>query len=509
MSSLNIALPDGGSAASIIVLDQSLVVRGSAFLTPPNDTKATVKLLPGLYTIRATRPNGGSFDEKIRLEGESQDVVLSPPTSPHEWLEDVNLFGDLPPSTAPIPSVSPSWPFPRNVRFDVDSLDLITSRGSGGVARRLSACVHWRPLNQDWRYAEPMDTQYIMSNDYLRSRVAAPARGIAAVEFHEEGRPGLFVLYPGSLDQMSSIAAPRWYEAPFSPVQSQITKADFKKGLAAPPIELRVLCEDAQLQSVLQFLNGSSPEYGEAMASNVQIGYPEEWVGLADLPPEDDSYQAFLFMKGKFSSPAKAAAGGLFLLRFGQIERLGDWPRNLADYFPWLPEGPVIEGWRRLMLPPEESNPSYPQWRIHRPPPKAMLDDECGLPNAPRPDDPLVDASLRFLEAEARGIPVFREGLQALDSGLRYCYRAVDDETLRNRLRGAIQRLMPFLQYAVDVGAFTAFLGSSPSRAGLEPSKSWAVSPPPSILFSVRVTPFGFSEDKRPEPEPQPKFMAR
>ena len=80
---------------------------------------------------------------------------------------------------------------------------------------------------------------------------------------------------------------------------------------------------------------------------------------------------------------------------------------------------------------------------------------------------------------------------------------------LRNRLRSAIQRIKPFLQYAADVGAFTAFPGPSPSVAGLEPAKRWIANPPSSILFSLRVTPFGFRDAQRPQPESRPTLMAR
>ena len=39
-----------------------------------------------------------------------------------------------------------------------------------------------------------------------------------------------------------------------------------------------------------------------------------------------------------------AALGGYALLRSGQVDRLHHWPRNLADSFPWLPDGAVIAG---------------------------------------------------------------------------------------------------------------------------------------------------------------------
>ena len=41
------------------------------------------------------------------------------------------------------------------------------------------------------------------------------------------------------------------------------------------------------------------------------------------------------------SAPLSAATRSL---RLGQLDRLHHWPRNLADWFPWLPDGAVIAG---------------------------------------------------------------------------------------------------------------------------------------------------------------------
>lgn len=88
-------------------------------------------------------------------------------------------------------------------------------------------------------------------------------------------------------------------------------------------------------------------------------------------------------LQQKMADPFGAALGGYALLRLGQLERLHHWPRNLADLFPWLPDGAVIAG--------EES---------------ALEGDH-------------ETAIVQVCEAGRRGLPVFAAGLSLLSSRLR------------------------------------------------------------------------------------------
>jgi hypothetical protein len=47
-------------------------------------------------------------------------------------------------------------------------------------------------------------------------------------------------------------------------------------------------------------------------------------------------------LQSKVRSPLASTIAGLILLRAGALERMHDWPRNLADWFPDRPDGPVI-----------------------------------------------------------------------------------------------------------------------------------------------------------------------
>ncbi|MCU7931228.1 MAG: hypothetical protein KZQ90_10535 [Candidatus Thiodiazotropha sp. (ex Codakia rugifera)] len=87
---------------------------------------------------------------------------------------------------------------------------------------------------------------------------------------------------------------------------------------------------------------------------------------------------------GKMSNPIAAALGGYALLRLGDLERLHNWPMNLASWFEWLPDGAVIAG-------------------------------ELA---ARRKDHP--SAANFMLLAVKRGLPLFSEGYSHLLSRLRY-----------------------------------------------------------------------------------------
>ncbi|MCU7891557.1 MAG: hypothetical protein KZQ78_08040 [Candidatus Thiodiazotropha sp. (ex Ustalcina ferruginea)] len=87
---------------------------------------------------------------------------------------------------------------------------------------------------------------------------------------------------------------------------------------------------------------------------------------------------------GKMSNPIAAALGGYALLRLGDLDRLHNWPMNLASWFEWLPDGAVIAG-------------------------------ELA---ARRKDHP--SAANFMLLAVKRGLPLFSEGYSHLLSRLRY-----------------------------------------------------------------------------------------
>lgn len=113
----------------------------------------------------------------------------------------------------------------------------------------------------------------------------------------------------------------------------------------------------------------------DAVARYLQSGHLQEAANIIG--------EAEQLLQQKMADPFGAALGGYALLRSGQRDRLHHWPRNLADSFPWLPDGAVIAG--------EES----------------ALEGDHAL------------AIAQVCEAGGRGLPVFSAGLSLLASRLR------------------------------------------------------------------------------------------
>lgn len=54
--------------------------------------------------------------------------------------------------------------------------------------------------------------------------------------------------------------------------------------------------------------------------------------------------RAQMMLYRKRTDPIGAAVGGYLLLRAGQLDRMHDWPDNLARWFPLLPDGAIVAG---------------------------------------------------------------------------------------------------------------------------------------------------------------------
>lgn len=98
-------------------------------------------------------------------------------------------------------------------------------------------------------------------------------------------------------------------------------------------------------------------------------------------------------LQSKMSDPYAAAVGGYLLLRLNRFDLLHDWPRNLADWFDFLPDGCIIWAWQLLRQ------------------------------NADR--RPEILGYLK--EAVARGLPVYTPGLRLALDGLQLLGRDGQD----------------------------------------------------------------------------------
>jgi hypothetical protein len=65
-------------------------------------------------------------------------------------------------------------------------------------------------------------------------------------------------------------------------------------------------------------------------------------VGDAELLSHSRSLQGEYLLGEKVSDPIAAVAGAVALLRMNALDRLHDWTANLANWFPWLPDGAAV-----------------------------------------------------------------------------------------------------------------------------------------------------------------------
>jgi hypothetical protein len=134
-------------------------------------------------------------------------------------------------------------------------------------------------------------------------------------------------------------------------------------------------------------------------------------------------------LQEKRDDPVSAAIAGYYLLVAGELNRLHDWTRNLADWFPWLPDGAVIHAWH-------------------------LIRDT-------KPD--LRGARQRLLQAEARGLPVVTFGLRLLFDGLDFFARRAPRDGVVVAARDRVQR---YARAAEWRALTTSFYASHPSRPG-------------------------------------------
>jgi hypothetical protein len=124
-------------------------------------------------------------------------------------------------------------------------------------------------------------------------------------------------------------------------------------------------------------------------------------------------------LQRKLGDPISAAVGGYYLLHIGQLDRLSWWGPNLSDWFPWFPDGAVINGWQHI---------------------------HSGRKGGRGAESHFDKARQELLTATTRGIPVYTEGLRLLNDGLRLIF--AQNKTRDTEIAAALELVTPLADAA-------------------------------------------------------------
>jgi len=144
---------------------------------------------------------------------------------------------------------------------------------------------------------------------------------------------------------------------------------------------------------------------------------------VRSLMPEEEA-ERLLYAKNE--DPAAAAIGGYYLLKTGALNKMHNWAENLANRFPYLPDGPIIHA-RWLLL---SSSSVFPQYQNIR---------------------------RWVLEAIKRGMPVFTEGLRLLyETLIRLHAMGNGNDLLINEALHHVEDCVSMVDWSMETTTFNA-----------------------------------------------------
>jgi len=168
------------------------------------------------------------------------------------------------------------------------------------------------------------------------------------------------------------------------PLRLEIETPDDRLALITIPGNIRRISTHAittprQQRIIYKVRMQSDQPAQDTILNYLRLGKMDAAQGMLPWAPTSEQ-----LLSDKRSDPYAAAVGAYLLLRLQHFELLHDWPRNLADWMEFLPDGCVIWATQLMRQKPE----SVDEIRTY------------------------------LLRAVGRGLPVFTEGLRLLLDGL-------------------------------------------------------------------------------------------
>ncbi len=461
MSILRVRLQGGGiSYEAIPVL---LEITDDKFNTKKISLSGTceISVSPGSYLVRAYLPSGETVSAATTATEEHEsEVTLTPSTSSHEWLAWPQFLGEVarPPSRSSHKwhILSPLFDGLTGRRGWQRSLEIIS--GLGALTILIVSLVEaiTKSLEAPWIVFIPIPLlaliplfvltffsiqreEELTLADFRRTWLRlwmyeysqgprprwklVPPSAWLGTEAHDPAivicglllrEPSLYLLQVGGPRiPWRLVSLPPTYDPVQVLIRLSQTSTTLNGGLA-----VTVVSQNRLAETLLHYIAAGSFE-------------------AAQLTSEQALAEAESMLRDKRGNPIGAAIGGYYLLRVGALDRLHNWPNNLANWFKWLPDGAVIHAWQLLHEPDEAQN---------------------------------SQARGRLLQAAERGLPVYTEGVRLLIDGLElFAYDAVAHDERDEAVEQALKNIRKYAA-AVDWNQqLTTFYGADPEKPSLKP----------------------------------------
>jgi hypothetical protein len=328
---------------------------------------------PGLYHVRAELPTGESVSTTVNVEGADSDA-LAMLTAGEGSPRGISAWAYTPPRSRRVEREVRGW--------------------SGDWMRRSSfAFPKWFGMRSGRVLGEAAEIFRIAPGDphWELSPADVPLEWEASVRGDDPRRIG--ELRMNYVDEEAALCLRVELRSTGSAPEGRCVMVPGSRGG-------RVLFfhdEGAGPGTVRTLVSGAAPEAEALMAylENGAIGAARR-VGDAVVRQADES------SRGRRTDPFGACIAGYFLLRAGRLERQA-WMKNLADWFPDIPDGAVIYAVSLLR------DPDATGRRAHA-------------------------ARDYLLEAVRRGVPIYTVGLRLLFDSLQYLAREEDDREVASAL---------------------------------------------------------------------------
>jgi hypothetical protein len=324
-----------------------------------SSTGKSVDLAPGKYLVEAYLPNGDVATQTVGVhEGANEPVHLRAGGSPHEWLSWQHFNGYTPSRTRRVASFA-AQPI---------MMEMVTTAKSAKLAEALldvwrgknAAELPWKTLNipprpqAGWpeHDASLNVTSYLYDSSMWKE--GDPCYGLVS---HPPAGPPVLTVMPMPWRQTGSGG----YAQVDVLIESKPEDREW-------PVRVSVVIRDNIMASVFGYLSsGDLPAAGRVTETAL----------------------TYLYEKGE--NPLAAAGGAYILVRI-PVEKGKStpmwvpWLTNLRNWFPWLPDGAILDGWAHLQ----------------------------GIGRKPN----FNEAAQAFIAAVDRGLPFYSSGVKLLYEGL-------------------------------------------------------------------------------------------